>query len=94
MNRGRLAFEPRVCAAFFPCHCGPNFQIQSSKQTLKTRLFGLSYSPETFCHVAPWLLTGNVKGLMDNGHGRAGALELGCAEETGAVEIHSQSVQR
>ena len=39
------------------------------------------------CHLAPWLVTGNVKGLLHDGHGMASVLELGCAEETGAVEV-------
>ena len=34
-----------------------------------------------------WLLTGNVRGLMDDGNGMASTLALHCAEETGAIEV-------
>ena len=39
------------------------------------------------CHPTPWLSRRNVKGLMDDEHGMATALELGCADETGAIEV-------
>ena len=62
----------------------PGFDFPCQKETENTSLWSVLSSID-ICHPAPWLSTGNIKGLVDDGHGMTSALELGPAEETGAV---------
>ena len=75
LDQERLAFAPRVCGSPLLCHCGPRFRLPSSKRTGKTSLRS-ALSSIDICRPAPWLSTGNVKGLTDDGRGMASALEL------------------
>ena len=59
----------------------------TSMQNMQKHLFWSFLSSIDICHPAPWLSTGNVKGLTDDGHPMPNDLELGCAEETGTTEV-------
>ena len=64
----------------------PGFNFPLQKETENVSLWPVVSSID-ICHRTPWLPTGNVKGLMDDGHGMVSALDLGCAEETVAIEV-------
>ena len=61
------SFCDPVCVTPFLCHCGPRFQLLSSKRDWKhiSLVFPIPHRP---FHPTPWLSTGNAKGLMDDGH--------------------------
>ena len=63
-----------------------DFNSALQKETENPSLWSVRPSIDT-CHPAAWLPTGNVKGLIDHGHGMARVLKLDCAEETGAIKV-------
>ena len=99
-NHSTLLKIPRVTGSRMLSFCTPHLRnvlplsLRSQVSTplfqkkLKTHIFGLSYPPQTcVIHAAPWLSTGNIKGLLDDGHGEASALKLGFTKETGTVDV-------